>query len=46
MMAVWLLTWNPDKWNWDNYDEECAGLSEDYPYNVVVVPKQKSTDRR
>ena len=31
MMAVWLLTWNPDKWNWDNYDEECAGLSEEYP---------------
>ncbi len=30
-MAVWLFTWNPDKYEWDNYEEECEGRSEDYP---------------
>ena len=30
-MAVWLLTWNPDKWHWEDYDEECKGLTKDYP---------------
>ena len=30
-MAVWLLTWNPDKWHWFDYEDECNGESEDYP---------------
>lgn len=31
-MTAWLFTWNADRWLWDNYDEECEGLSEDYPF--------------
>ena len=27
-MRAWLLTWNPDKWQWGNYDEECEEASE------------------
>ena len=30
-MAVWLLTWNPDNWYWDNYDEECEATSKENP---------------
>ena len=30
-MVSWLLTWNPDKFNWDNYDEECEEASEEQP---------------
>ena len=30
-MVSWLLTWNPDKFNWDNYDEECEEASEKSP---------------
>lgn len=30
-MAVWLLTWNPEKYHCDNYDEECEEASEDHP---------------
>ena len=26
-MAAWLLTWNPDRYEWDNYDEECEEVS-------------------
>ena len=31
-MAVWLLTWNPEKWDvWDTYDEDCEKASEEHP---------------
>ena len=30
-MAVWLFTWNPDRWKWDNYDEECEEASNENP---------------
>lgn len=30
-MASWLFTWNPEKWKWDDYDEECAATSEESP---------------
>ena len=30
-MRAWLLTWNPEKWQWDNYDEECEEASEEKP---------------
>ncbi|MBQ6111276.1 MAG: hypothetical protein IJL01_02670, partial [Synergistaceae bacterium] len=26
-MAAWLLTWNPEKWNWDTYNEDCEEAS-------------------
>ena len=30
-MAVWLLTWNPDRWHWEDYDEECKEASRENP---------------
>ena len=24
MSSAWLLSWNPQKWNWQNYDNLCA----------------------
>lgn len=30
-MAAWLLTWNPDRYEWDNYDEECEEVSKAQP---------------
>ena len=30
-MATWLLTWNPEKWQWDTYDEECEQASPESP---------------
>ena len=30
-MAVWLLTWNPDKWHWEDYDERCEEASVEHP---------------
>ena len=29
-MAVWLFTWNPAKWNWEDYDKECQESAEGY----------------
>ncbi len=26
-MAAWLLTWNPERWIWHNYDKECKKVS-------------------
>lgn len=31
IMATWLLTWNPNRWEWDRYEEECEKASKDYP---------------
>ncbi len=30
-MAVWLFTWNPDRWKWDDYDEQCKETSNENP---------------
>ena len=30
-MAVWLLTWNPERWEWDDYEEECEEASKENP---------------
>lgn len=30
-MAVWLLKWNPSKWEWDNYEEYCERASNEHP---------------
>ncbi|MBQ7593950.1 MAG: HNH endonuclease [Synergistaceae bacterium] len=30
-MAAWLLSWNPDNWHWDNYDEDCEAASQESP---------------
>ncbi len=30
-MATWLLTWNPDKWKWEDYEEECEEASKECP---------------
>lgn len=32
---AWLLTWNPDNWNWENYDEACISTKDG---ETVVVP--------
>ena len=37
-MAVWLLTWNPDRWKWDNYEEECEGLSKIGVLRPAAIP--------
>ena len=34
-MTTWLLTWNPDRWEWDNYDEECEEASEEHPLDFA-----------
>ena len=30
-MASWLFTWNPAKYEWDKYDQECEEASEKQP---------------
>lgn len=34
-MTAWLLTWNPDNWHWDNYDEDCKAASKENPIEFV-----------
>ena len=30
-MAVWLLTWNPDRWKWGSYEKDCEQASKEHP---------------
>lgn len=32
---VWLLTWNPDNWNWEDYEEACVSTKEG---KTTVIP--------
>lgn len=32
---VWLLTWNPDNWNWEDYEEVCVSTKEG---KTTVIP--------
>ncbi|MBQ2616675.1 MAG: HNH endonuclease [Synergistaceae bacterium] len=46
-MAAWLLTWNPDRWEWDNYDEDCEEASKAHPLDFgwsCVSKKAQSGD--
>lgn len=29
---AWLITWNKDNWNWENYEEECKGTEKGQTY--------------
>ena len=34
-MAAWLLVWNPDNWEWNDYDEECKKASKENPIDLI-----------
>lgn len=34
-MAVWLLTWNPDKWKWEGYEKDCEEASKEHPISFT-----------
>lgn len=34
-MSTWLLSWNPNRWEWDNYEEECEEASKEHPLSFI-----------
>lgn len=38
---VWLLNWNPDNWEWDNFDEICTGTKNGEKYFIPWTCQNK-----
>ncbi len=37
----WLLTWNEENWNWENYDKQCIGTKQGKSYTESWTCKSK-----